>query len=425
MPGMLRTLSRRFSKKNVAAQPAATEIPQETKVSVDEPALPPAPPLAADGETVHLKVLRGQGLIARDEVALGTSDAYCVVYVDGAHVGTTRVVARSLDPVWSDSDAEWDVRLTPKSRVKIYIQDFDSFLFGACALPDDPMGEVCFIAENACGDALNRWFEVTPTMGCECSGRLEVQLTRGPGAPPPPPAPKSFTAAALAMPLSAGPRVALTAKERVLGVTVERLLRRACAARAPVFLHVYDVGHSKAVGNINAVAETATGGGIFHGAIEVHGRELSFGGTRQDKCGIFACKPRACPMHTYKQSVYLGDCGLAREQVQTVLNAMKKDWWGPTYDLLRKNCCSFSREFAYELGVGELPDWIDRLAKWGTEVDNAKRGEIVEVRGAKLEAKVVEATFFEHVMASRLQAKFRNRKMRRALEEAALAASAQ
>ena len=63
--------------------------------------------------------------------------------------------------------------------------------------------------------------------------------------------------------------------------------------------------------------------------------------------------------------------------------------------------------------------------KWGTEVDNAKRGEIVEVRGAKLEAKVVEATFFEHVMASRLQAKFRNRKMRRALEEAALAASAQ
>ena len=47
------------------------------------------------------------------------------------------------------------------------------------------------------------------------------------------------------------------------------------------------------------------------------------------------------------------------------------------------------------------------------------------MRGAKLEAKVVEATFFEHVMASRLQAKFRNRKMRRALEEAALAASAQ
>ena len=116
---------------------------------------------------------------------------------------------------------------------------------------------------------------------------------------------------------------------------------------------------------------------------------------------------------------------MPREQVQTVVNAMKKDWWGPTYDLLRKNCCSFSREFAYELGVGELPDWIDRLAKWGTEVDNAKRGEIVEVRGAKLEAKVVEATFFEHVMASRLQAKFRNRKMRRALEEAALAASAQ
>ena len=139
MPGMLRQLSRRFSKKNVAAPPAATSIPQETKVSVDEPALPPPPPLAADGETVHLKVLRGQGLIARDEVALGTSDAYCIVYVDGVLVGKTRVVSRSLNPVWSDGDAEWDVRLAPKSRGKIYIQDFDSFLFGACALPAGEM----------------------------------------------------------------------------------------------------------------------------------------------------------------------------------------------------------------------------------------------------------------------------------------------
>ena len=414
MPGMLRQLSRRFSKKNVAAPPAATSIPQETKVSVDEPALPPPPPLAADGETVHLKVLRGQGLIARDEVALGTSDAYCIVYVDGVLVGKTRVVSRSLNPVWSDGDAEWDVRLTPKSRIKIYIQDYDSFLF--CAMPDDPMGEVCFIAENACAAALNRWFDVTPTMGCHCSGRLEVQLTRGPGAPPPPPTPPTFTAAALAMPLSAGPRVELTAKERLLGVPVANVLARACKARAPVFLHVYDVGHSSAVQNINAIG--VAGGGVFHGAIEVHGRELSFGGSRQDKCGIFACKPRQCPMHTYRESVYLGDCGLAKEQVQLILGGLKAGWMGPTYDLLRKNCCSFSREFALELGVGEVPSWIDRLAKWGTSLDNAMHGKkAVDKRRSSFKPTDVDTLFAEHIYASKMQQAFRARKLRRAASQ--------
>ena len=42
----------------------------------------------------------------------------------------------------------------------------------------------------------------------------------------------------------------------------------------------------------------------------------------------------------------------------------------------------------------------------------------------RLEEEVVEPTFFEHVMASRLQAKFRNRKMLRLAQEAAAAQSA-
>ena len=107
MPGMLRQLSRRFSKKNVAAPPAATSIRRRPRSRSTSSALPPPPPLAADGETVHLKVLRGQGLIARDEVALGTSDAYCIVYVDGVLVGKALASSRAaLNPLFSDGDAD-------------------------------------------------------------------------------------------------------------------------------------------------------------------------------------------------------------------------------------------------------------------------------------------------------------------------------
>ena len=46
-----------------------------------------------------------------------------------------------------------------------------------------------------------------------------------------------------------------------------QVLALAATASAPVFLHVYDVGHSKTVKRINE-ATKLTVGGIFHGAIE-------------------------------------------------------------------------------------------------------------------------------------------------------------
>ena len=109
---------------------------------------------------------------------------------------------------------------------------------------------------------------------------------------------------------------------------------------------------------------------VFHGAIEVFGQEFSFGGCRRNKCGIFACKPTKCPMHTYRESIYLGDCGKDLAEVQRILDGMKGDWMGPTYDLLRKNCCSFSDAFARALGVGPIPKWVHHLADVGATLDD-------------------------------------------------------
>ena len=88
------------------------------------------------------------------------------------------------------------------------------------------------------------------------------------------------------------------------------------AAAAPVTLHVYAVGHSLNIQHLNAVTQTLLGeGGVFHGAIEIYGSEWSFGSSRRKRTGVFRCQPRKCPMHTFRQSVYLGDCGLGRAAV--------------------------------------------------------------------------------------------------------------
>ena len=91
----------------------------------------------------------------------------------------------------------------------------------------------------------------------------------------------------------------------------------AALAVTPVWLHVYDVGHAKAIQRVDKVVQDWLGvGGIFHGAVEVYGHEWSFGATRRPATGVFCCAPRGCPMHTYRQSIYMGDCGLSAQEAR-------------------------------------------------------------------------------------------------------------
>jgi len=49
--------------------------------------------------------------------------------------------------------------------------------------------------------------------------------------------------------------------------------------------------------------------------------------------------------------------------VATILHEIVQEWRGKDYDLLTKNCCSFSAEFCHRLGVEGLPGWVDRFAR--------------------------------------------------------------
>ena len=83
-------------------------------------------------------------------------------------------------------------------------------------------------------------------------------------------------------------------------------------ASTPVWLHVYDVGHAKVLQDIDIVVKDFLRlGGVFHGAVQIFGREWSFGFTRLPKTGVFSCQPKGCPMHTYRESHYMvsGDDG--------------------------------------------------------------------------------------------------------------------
>merc|ERR1712039_1165335 len=75
----------------------------------------------------------------------------------------------------------------------------------------------------------------------------------------------------------------------------------------------------------------------------------------------------------------LGDCGKSRKEVANILRKMLPEWMGPSYSLLHKNCCSFSNVFAVELGVGEIPTWVHRLADAGASLDDGVHEAIKEI----------------------------------------------
>eukprot|EP00931_Biecheleriopsis_adriatica_P040856 TRINITY_DN23400_c0_g1_i1.p1 TRINITY_DN23400_c0_g1~~TRINITY_DN23400_c0_g1_i1.p1 ORF type:complete len:180 (-),score=28.47 TRINITY_DN23400_c0_g1_i1:236-748(-) len=126
----------------------------------------------------------------------------------------------------------------------------------------------------------------------------------------------------------------------------------------PVILHIYDVTGHEVVTGVNEKLRLL-GTGAFHGAVEVYGQEWSFGYC-EEGTGVFSCPPRGCSAHSFRESVSMGETSKTETEVFEIIAQFENEWPGSGYDLLRRNCCSFSDEFCVQLGVGHIPAWVTR-----------------------------------------------------------------
>lgn len=110
--------------------------------------------------------------------------------------------------------------------------------------------------------------------------------------------------------------------------------------------------------------------GALHGAVEVYGKEWSFG-EKESGTGVYACEPMKCEEHQYRESIDMGETELTEEQVGALIQVLEVEWPGDSYDLLRRNCCTFSDEMCVALGVGHIPEWVNSLAGAGARIADA------------------------------------------------------
>merc|ERR1711869_29425 len=66
----------------------------------------------------------------------------------------------------------------------------------------------------------------------------------------------------------------------------------------------------------------------------------------------------------YRSSIPIGHTKYGPEEVDLILeDEIFSKWPGRSYDMLARNCCSFSRSFCKRLTGACIPDWVDRLPR--------------------------------------------------------------
>ncbi|KAI8069292.1 PPPDE putative peptidase domain-containing protein [Gongronella butleri] len=159
--------------------------------------------------------------------------------------------------------------------------------------------------------------------------------------------------------------------------------------RHEVFVNVYDMLQPSF---LTAVGYYALGIGIYHSGVEICGKEYCFGGHEfKDITGVFAVEAKVGPPGLlFKQSISIGHTRLSDEQIQQVIHDISKEYVGPTYNLLTRNCNHFTDEFCHRLTGKHAPSWINRAAKLGTMFPCVIPTEWVEP--PELEGEVVPST---------------------------------
>lgn len=79
--------------------------------------------------------------------------------------------------------------------------------------------------------------------------------------------------------------------------------------------------------------------------------------------GVARDLPRSLTAHVYQCSIFMGKTEWDEEDFASMLHELAQDWVGCRYDLLAYNCCGFASALCERLGVGKLPQWVDRVPR--------------------------------------------------------------
>ncbi|CAM9631115.1 unnamed protein product [Ascophyllum nodosum] len=104
------------------------------------------------------------------------------------------------------------------------------------------------------------------------------------------------------------------------------------------------------------------GMGAYHSGLEVEGREYTYGGGG----GIFDHDPRKAHGAHFREAVSMGSFAGEPGTLARALDALREEFGPDRYNILMRNCNTFSSALCEELLGRPIPGYVNRLAWMGS-----------------------------------------------------------
>ena len=142
-----------------------------------------------------------------------------------------------------------------------------------------------------------------------------------------------------------------------------------------VVLHVYD-WQGATVPMVSLFNRWFGSLGLYHSGLEVGGQEYAFGmNDTPGATGVFSLPPMEAASyfgHRHTAAVELGVVKLEGGRLPpSILRELEREWLGPSYQLLTRNCNHFCDALCGRLGAPIMrarPPWVNRIARIGSKL---------------------------------------------------------
>lgn len=154
-------------------------------------------------------------------------------------------------------------------------------------------------------------------------------------------------------------------------------------------IHVYDL---LPPGRLSSVL-WVLGASLLHSGVVIDGKEYAFGGhDRPGITGVYWTKPKTEPPGgTFRCELLHGFTFATIEEIEEIVRTASKEFLGPSYNLLTRNCNHFTSHLCQALTGHPAPAYINRAASIGVALPCVVPAGWVEPPECELEDQSEEA----------------------------------
>ncbi|KAK2956894.1 putative Desumoylating isopeptidase 2 [Blattamonas nauphoetae] len=108
--------------------------------------------------------------------------------------------------------------------------------------------------------------------------------------------------------------------------------------------------------------------GLYHTGLQIGSNEYAFGRAKTGT-GIWMQYPKIPPSYCkFRETIDMGVSFLTSAEIEFILDQLRVEYLGTTYDTLRKNCNHFTDDLLQRICGQRIPAWINKSAKLGQSV---------------------------------------------------------